>query len=214
MTFYDLEIGPGFWTVLVISLVVGITAMVFFLLNLRGLLLEVRPQNRAMQPNHVWLNLIPIFSLVWMIITVIKVRDSARAEFQARGWSASGDFGFGVGLAFAILSIVGGGFLLIVWLACWVIYWLKTADLKRQFQRSQGAGGWSAPAPPPATPTHSPVADAREAVASEAQAGVESSGAAEDTTAEPTAGSQMICPVCGVENRENAKFCRSCGRSF
>jgi len=219
---YDFATGALFWTLVIIFGLIGVVIMVFFLLNLRNLLKRVSPQNRAMQPNLVWLNFIPIFSWVWMIITVIKVRDSVRAEFQARGWVAAGDFGFGVGLAFAILSIFAGGLLVIPLLVCWVIYWVKTAELKNQLKVSQPPVGWSAPAAPPPTPYATPLAPSQ----GETQAGAETLGVGAGTAAGSIAGTvtgqpdesngepQVVCPVCGADNRPNAKFCRSCGRSF
>ena len=87
------------WVTLTLGfLAVYIVVGVFFLLNLRDLLRVVSPQNRAMQPDQVWLNFIPLFNLVWMFITVIRVRDSVQAEFaDPRSGRPQGDFGFGVG---------------------------------------------------------------------------------------------------------------------
>jgi hypothetical protein len=58
----------------------------FFLLNLNGLLERVKEQNRAISPSSVWLNFVPLFNLVWFLYTVLKVRDSVRAEYGWRRW--------------------------------------------------------------------------------------------------------------------------------
>ncbi len=202
MEYYDIENWSVFWTIAVIFAVVGIVVTFFFLLNLRDLLRQVSAQNRSMQPNQVWLNFIPFFGLVWMIITVIKVRDSVRAEFASRGWTAQGDFGYGVGLAFAIMSFFAGVLVVIPMLVCFVIYWMKTSELKNQLLRAQPPAGWAPLQAPPPAPMPTSVAR----IEDEAEAEV-------DTDAEP-AEAEVICPVCGVANRQNAKFCRSCGRSF
>ena len=138
-------------------LIVGVVLGVLFLLNLQRLLEAVRFQNRAMSPGHVWLNLIPVFSLGWMIYTVIKIRDSVRNENASR-WGASVNEGstYSVGLAYAILSIAGSGFYFgrdenvglsvlssLIWLAAlvtWIIYWVKTNGLKNELLRTAGLG--------------------------------------------------------------------------
>src|SRR3990172_1062494 len=111
----------------------------FFLLNLNNLLERVDPRNRAMPPGHVWLNFIPVFNLGWFIYTVVKVRDSVKDEYAARGWAPDGDFGYSVGMATGVLAIVAfffgwipflGWLVSIAALICWILYWLKTSDLK------------------------------------------------------------------------------------
>jgi len=113
----------------------------FFLLNLNNLLEHVREENRAMAPSHVWLNFIPLFCLGWFIYTVIKVRDSVRTEYEARRWQPEGDFGYNVGIAAGVLWIASvfvgwtpfiGWLIAIGWLVCWILYWLKTSDLKKR----------------------------------------------------------------------------------
>jgi hypothetical protein len=137
------EWGVVFWLAVVLPLLaIGIVIEVFFLLNLRDVLRSVSLQNRAMEPNQVWLNFIPLFGIVWIFVTVIKIRDSVRAEFYSRRWAASGDFGYGVGLAYAILSIISWGFLGIAALVCYVMYWVRMSELKNQLGQSQPPVGW------------------------------------------------------------------------
>lgn len=221
-------------TFIAIFVIAGIVAMVFFLLNLRDLLRQVRPQYQAMKPNQVWLNLIPLFGYVWMIITVIKVRDSVRSEFQSRGWAPQGDFGFGVGLAFAILSIFSGLLTFIPLLVCWVMYWIKTSELKRQLVRSQPPAGWAPLSAPPSYggPT-SPGAYSSTGATGPRPSGRTCSSCGKvsepgdvfcrscgaDLSAKPEVDvyetsdeDQKHCPYCGAGNRPNAQFCNSCGR--
>ena len=98
-----------------------------------------------MRPDQVWLNLIPLFNLVWMFITVIRVRDSVRYEFQSRDWAPNGDFGYGVGLAAAILSIVSWGPLGLAAFVCWIIYWVRTSELKNELLAQPPRGGYLRP---------------------------------------------------------------------
>ncbi len=226
----------------VVFLVVGlplicvvILATVFFLLNLRNLLRQVSPQNRTMQPDYVWLNLIPLFGYAWMIITVMRVRDSVRAEFKSRGWSPQGDFGFGVGLAFAILAIVSGLLTFIPMLVCWIIYWAKTSELARQLAQTQPPAGWAL-SPSPRSYGQSLASDASSgtqtlalqpprqtcsscgALAQPGDTYCRSCGerlevqASVDQLETSTTG-QAGCPYCGAANRPTALFCSTCGRS-
>lgn len=128
----------------------------FFLLNLSNLLNNVREENQAMSPSHVWLNFIPVFCLGWFIYTVIKVRDSVRAEYATRGWRPEGDFGYNLGIVAGVVWIASiflgwlpliGWLFPIAWLVCWILYWLKTAEFKK---RLDTRAIWrSGPQPPP-----------------------------------------------------------------
>jgi hypothetical protein len=113
----------------------------FFLLNLQALLGNLDPANRRMSPGKVWLNFIPVFHLGWFIYTVIKVRESLEAEFGTREWFVDGDLGYNVGLTAGILWIASffigwipffGWVLALGGVICWVIYWLRVADLKNR----------------------------------------------------------------------------------
>jgi hypothetical protein len=143
--------------------------MFFFLLNLHNLLERIDPRNRAMAPAHVWLNFIPIFNLYWVVYTVMKVRDSVRAEYAGRGWAPDGDFGYSVGMTAAVLVIVlffFGWIPVINWLMgiafliCWIMYWLKTSELKGRLgpqgmPRAGGPQGYpGGPYVPPVVPPY------------------------------------------------------------
>lgn len=221
-------------TIVAVLGVAGLVAMVFFLLNLRDLLRQVREQDQAMKPNLVWLNLIPLFGYVWLIVTVIRVKDSVRAEFKSRGWAPRGDFGFGVGLAFAILNVLSGILTFIPLVVCWIIYWIKTAELKRQMAETRPPAGWatspgspsySASAPPPGSPgTSSAVTQPPRQTCLTCGALSEPGdvfcrscggylGVAPGAYAGETAVTeQKTCPYCGFTNRTDAGFCSSCGR--
>jgi hypothetical protein len=137
----------------------------FFLLNLQNLLGRVSDRNRAMPAGNVWLNFIPIFNLGWFIYTVTKVRDSVKAEYQSRGWQPEGDLAYNVGLAAGVLAIVTffmgwvpvlGWAVGIAQVVCWIIYWLKTSELKNKLGDAgtwSGSGQYPPPPPYPGYPT-------------------------------------------------------------
>ena len=219
----------------------------FFLLNLQSTLNRVSERNRAMPAGHVWLNFIPVFNLGWFIYTVTKVRDSVRAEYQSRGWSPDDDFGYNVGLTAGILAIasffigwvpvLGWGIALAL-LVCWIIYWLKTSDLKNRL----GQGGrWQGFAPyppypgspddpsrtaPGAAPQHwTPPADQAAPQAAWPPAGpvVPGTPVAEAPPAVPLGGESpdqrppvgepgaKLCAGCGTAFDPGDRFCRTCG---
>jgi hypothetical protein len=188
------EWGVVFWLAVVLPLLaIGIVIEVFFLLNLRDVLRGVSPQNRAMEPNQVWLNFIPLFGIVWIFITVIKIRDSVRAEFYSRRWAASGDFGYGVGLAYAILSIISWGFLGIAALVCYVVYWVRMSELKNQLGQSQPPVGWI------------------NAQSYPGQWGQSAHGGYPAYTAPAPQDPPRSCPSCGAAAGPGDVYCRSCG---
>ena len=201
MTFPSWAWGWG-WAVAILAIILlGILVLpwFFFLLNLQTTLNRVSDRNRAMPAGHVWLNFIPVFNLGWFIYTVMKVRDSVRAEYQSRGWAAEGDFGYNVGLAAGILAIVSfflglvpvlGWGLAIAELVCWIVYWLKTADFKN---RLGDEGMWRGmPAPygypgPMAPPLGPGPASYQAAPPWQAAAGAETTASSPTSTTATTA---------------------------
>ncbi|WP_171468859.1 hypothetical protein [Frigoriglobus tundricola] len=89
----------------------------------------------------VWLNLIPLFNLVWQFITVIRVAESLKQEFRSRGWSRRGvDYGYGVGIAACALGFGGwipviGPLLSLGSLICGIVYWVKIAGFSGRLAR-------------------------------------------------------------------------------
>jgi hypothetical protein len=136
-----------FLIILVVGLgafVVGLVLMILFLLTLSKCLSRVRSRCRDMEPGEVWLNLVPCFGMIWIFFTVIRVGSSLEQEFRSRRWEREGEnFGVGVGLAFAILSIVGaipiipiiGPLCGLACLICWIIYWVQIANYSSRLAR-------------------------------------------------------------------------------
>ena len=239
---YDWEWGGQYWgpwqaaVVLVLTLVILAIAVLvefFFLRNLRDLLNRVSDRNRAMPSGHVWLNFIPLFGLGWFIYTVVKVRDSLSAEYRTRGWASEGDFGYGVGLAAGVLSVVAwvlgwlpvvafGAVVGIGYLVCWIIYWVRTSRLKDRlgprpayfppsfadaYSRYQGPATPYFPglaAPPTPPGSQTPQGP----YSPEDQARPDEEGADEPAEDGPT----KYCPACGAGYDPGDRFCRSCGR--
>lgn len=216
------EWGWGwFWTVIggLFTVAIIVVPLVFFLLNMRGLLERVSLPNRAMSPDLVWLNFIPIFNLFWFIYMVVKVRDSVRDEYRSRGWREDTDFAYNIGLTAGILAacsvVLGwvpffGALLGIAWLVCWIVYWVRTNDLKNRLGARQDLPG-TGRAPHYGTgaaygpPTGRPPAGG----APTSPAG---GPPASPAAAAPARSAQVKwCGACGTAILAGDRFCRACG---
>jgi hypothetical protein len=233
----DVDIGSGlFWSWgwlagvgIIIMLGVFLLPWFFFLLNLQTLLTNVSPENRRMSPGLVWLNFIPVFQLGWFIYTVVKVKDSLTAEFRSRGWFIDGDLGYNVGLTAGILwvaSFVIGWIPFIGWvlplagIICWILYWLKTSDLRNRLDAGPAwHRGQYQPMYPPAYPPYggrNPQGAPRTAApppgegAEPGEDGAKQAEPSEDTTGE-TEARDYRCAACGAEFDPGDWFCRKCG---
>ena len=126
---------------LVCQLVVAVVILavqIFFLLSLSKCLAECSPRNRTMEPGQVWLNLIPFFNLVWLFITVIRISESLKNEFQARRMrSDDPEFAKMTGILYIVLSIACGP---IGWIF-WIMYWLKISAFKNELINNKKGGG-------------------------------------------------------------------------
>ncbi len=116
---------------ILLILAIFLVPLIFFLLQLQKLLNACTPGSRQMEPGMVWLNLIPLFSLGWMIYTVIKIRDTLKIEFPARNLETDDpEFSFPIGLAMGICSACGiipflGYLTGIASLVLLILYWIK-----------------------------------------------------------------------------------------
>jgi hypothetical protein len=112
-------LGAGACLVLVVVFIVYIA----FLSTASRALNAVDRENRRMDPGQVWLNIIPLFNLFWMVVTVERLGESIRNEFTARGkHKASESYGKTAGLACLILTQVGVFFALIE-ARCGLVFW-------------------------------------------------------------------------------------------
>ena len=128
---------PEFWAmfigIMAVILVVSLIIAICFLLTLSKALTRCSPRNRTMEPGQVWLNLIPLFNIVWQFITISRVGESLANEFHDRGWDRGGDdYGKSVGLTYCIMNLLSwipycGGLFGLIGLVCFIIYWVKIA---------------------------------------------------------------------------------------
>ena len=155
----------GFTEILLMLPVFGliIIPMILFLIAQQNLLKTIKPDNRRIQPNDVWLQLIPGFNLVWQFFVVDRIAESIRNENIERGSNSLSGAQinekptYDLGLAYCILNTVGfvGFFFIAIFIfaslpaiICWIIYWVQIADYRSKFQAFRSVQGFSQPSGP------------------------------------------------------------------
>jgi hypothetical protein len=147
------------------ALVIAVVIVVLFLLSMQRALNAVSPMNRQMEPAMVWLMLLPCVNIVWQFLLVIRIPDSLRAEYRARGLDEDGDFGKTLGLCYCIVGMLGGisgrvlslsaetqslglaiiGMTLVLQIVLGISFWSKISSYSKELQtmRSiEGPGGY------------------------------------------------------------------------
>ena len=72
------------------------------------LLHAVSPENRRMVPRAAWLNIVPVFEVFWRVVTVARVAESLRREFESRGWETAHEgFARTAGRLYAVAGLIG-----------------------------------------------------------------------------------------------------------
>ena len=103
---------------------------IFYLLTLHRALNKCSAESRTMTPALVWLQLIPVFDLLWQFYVVINVGKTLGNEFRKRNIPAEQNPGQSIGLAMCILELCGaipvvGIPAAIAGFIVWIIYWIK-----------------------------------------------------------------------------------------
>lgn len=134
--------------VFVTGMVVAFVVAVSFLSALARALRRVGPENRRMDPNQVWLNLIPVFNLVWCTVTVERVAESLRNEFRERGLDGP-DEKYGRTYGLTMLALLASGVLFYPAFICYPIALGYLIAYWRQVNRCADRLRSGAYAPPP-----------------------------------------------------------------
>ncbi len=109
-----------------------------FLWKLKHLISQCGEHNRVIEPNKVWLSLIPLFGLYWQFVVVSKVGITLRSEFNERGIKCQENKpGYSSGVLYCALMTCGiipgiGALFVLVGVVCWIVYWNKINSYSRQ----------------------------------------------------------------------------------
>jgi hypothetical protein len=132
----------GLTEIILILVVLGLMVIpqIFYLLTMQRTLKAISLENRKIEPNQVWLSLIPLFGLIWNFIMISRVADSLQSEFKKRNIHTNEEKpGYSIGLTYSTLfccSIIPilGSIAAIVGLVCWIIYWVKINTYKTELE--------------------------------------------------------------------------------
>ena len=127
----------GILAVYGVAIVVGIIISIFFYMTLSKCLKQIKPRNRTMEPGQVWLNFIPLFGIVWLILTILKIAESLKNEYEDRGMRGDGDYGKLMGILFYASNFVCG----CVTPIFLIIYWVKIAGYTKELIADSSSGG-------------------------------------------------------------------------
>jgi hypothetical protein len=137
-----------------------IPAILFFITQQRTLQV-VSPVNREISPGSVWLQLIPVFGMVWQFIVVIRIAHSVSMEMASKLGESILDNSreqiketddsptYNIGLAYCILTTLGviinyatlhtssylalfGSLFVLTGMVCWIIYWVRLVKTKNK----------------------------------------------------------------------------------
>lgn len=133
-------------SLLAVAVVVALGAAL--LASLGRALRAVSPPNRRMDPGQVWLNLIPVFNLVWATVTVERVAESLRAEFRDRGMDGPEE-DYGRRLGVIALVLLASGCLFYPVFICYPIALVRLIQYWRHIERCAARLRSSDYAPPP-----------------------------------------------------------------
>jgi heme/copper-type cytochrome/quinol oxidase subunit 2 len=97
----------GMYGLFFIVAIATFVAMIFLYVRMSNALSECRPRNRQMEPGYVWLNLIPLFGIVWLILSIIRTSDSLTDELESRGMKVEDNCGKTTGLIFYVTTLIG-----------------------------------------------------------------------------------------------------------
>jgi hypothetical protein len=142
-----LDYSGGVMLVL-IFFIVFVAVAILFLLTQYNTLKAIQPQNRAMSPGEVWLQLIPLFNLVWQFIVVQRISESISRELSSSTFSFEESQPiqiyqqgnrptYQIGMATCVLNVLGlvpllGALARLAGVICWIIYWVQLSSYKNQ----------------------------------------------------------------------------------
>lgn len=127
---------------------------IFFIRTQYSILQAIQPENRLMNPIEVWLQLIPVFGLIWQFVVVGRIADSIQREYQSHkevSFLGMGDgelqekidervtyttgFSYCVVLVLSFIPVIG--FLIgIAMLVLWITYWRQLIKHRDMIQES------------------------------------------------------------------------------
>jgi hypothetical protein len=134
--------GPMEYGIMAIVLLIIIAPIYFYITNLQGLLSKISEKNRMIHPDQLWYLLVPVVNIVYHFIVVDKINSSLKREFaDHQSVYTDTNFTYRSGIAMCLFTCLIPFFTYagVVALVFWILYWIKTADMKDQLTLQQSS---------------------------------------------------------------------------
>ncbi|MGV0939224.1 hypothetical protein [Empedobacter sp. ULE_I140] len=134
-------LGGKEWIILIILMGVITIPYILFLKTLQNTIKEISLENRKINPNDVWLILIPLFGIIWQMIVINKISISLGDELNKKNIGNNEvKPTFALGIAYCILQIltvipIAGILFGLIAFILWIIYWVKIESYKTLLKR-------------------------------------------------------------------------------
>jgi hypothetical protein len=96
----------GFYCVFFLLAIAAFICQIVLYMRMSQTLQAISKRNRKTEPGLVWLNLIPGVALVWLILCVLWIADSLKAEYEDRDLPGDGDYGKTIGIIYYALTLL------------------------------------------------------------------------------------------------------------
>jgi len=145
----------------ILLLLAFVIPAIFFLLAQQKILQVISAENREMSPGSVWLQIIPVFGLVWQFIVIIRIARSVSKEMTSKIGGSILDNSpvqiketdefptYTIGITYCILTTIGvvlnyatahsssslpllGSLFALTGMVCWIIYWVRLVKTKNK----------------------------------------------------------------------------------
>lgn len=119
----------------------------------------IQPHNRSIAPGEVFLQLIPLFGMVWQFFVVTRLSDSIRRELGERTFTFEAPVSnneqyirptYRIGITYCVLFCCYiipfiGSFAFLAGMVCWIIYWVQLWNYKKKLEQKR----YFSTSPPP-----------------------------------------------------------------
>lgn len=134
---------------ILIGLIIGYGILILFCLTLRNTVQAADLHNQMVEPNKVWLLLIPFFNIIYMFIVYPKISETIKNQLEENNAAEAGDYGLMLGRIYPIAYIVQyvipvpaiSGILSLGGFVCFIIYWVQMSNYKTKMLNTKSNSG-------------------------------------------------------------------------
>jgi ascorbate-specific PTS system EIIC-type component UlaA len=136
--------NTGVAVISILFLLGFLAVYIFFILTQQWTMQAVSAENRKMPPGNLWLQLIPIFNFYWQFVIVNRLSASIALEYERLNIEKKELYPTrAIGMAtwviyFIALIPVIKTIATIAWIVCFIIYWVKINECRKQIIANQG----------------------------------------------------------------------------